>query len=141
MTARTSRRTRWTPRAARPPRAATRRSSPATRAAAPPAGPTRAARAARTTSRTVRAARRRATRAPRADEPDRTARSSWDEGVVDPLIVVFGLGVGVLVGLTGMGGGSLMTPLLILVKRQARGRRCGGKGVHGHEKQRRRIGT
>jgi uncharacterized membrane protein YfcA len=34
---------------------------------------------------------------------------------VDPLIVLFGLGVGVLVGTTGMGGGSLMTPLLILV--------------------------
>jgi uncharacterized membrane protein YfcA len=34
---------------------------------------------------------------------------------VDPLIVIFGLGVGVLVGLTGMGGGTLMTPLLILV--------------------------
>src|SRR3954447_18678379 len=34
---------------------------------------------------------------------------------MDPLIVVFGLGVGMLVGLTGMGGGSLMTPLLILV--------------------------
>jgi uncharacterized membrane protein YfcA len=34
---------------------------------------------------------------------------------VDPLIVVFGLGVGALVGLTGMGGGSLMTPLLIIV--------------------------
>jgi uncharacterized membrane protein YfcA len=34
---------------------------------------------------------------------------------VDPLIVVFGLGIGLLVGLTGMGGGSLMTPLLILL--------------------------
>jgi uncharacterized protein len=34
---------------------------------------------------------------------------------VDPLIIVFGLGVGVLVGLTGIGGGSLMTPLLLLV--------------------------
>ena len=34
---------------------------------------------------------------------------------MDPLLIVFGLGVGVLVGLTGMGGGSLMTPLLILV--------------------------
>jgi hypothetical protein len=34
---------------------------------------------------------------------------------VDPLIIVFGFGVGVLVGLTGMGGGSLMTPLLVLV--------------------------
>jgi len=34
---------------------------------------------------------------------------------VDPLIIVFGVGVGVLVGLTGIGGGSLMTPLLLLV--------------------------
>src|ERR687885_2477485 len=34
---------------------------------------------------------------------------------MDPLIVLFGLGVGILVGLTGIGGGSLMTPLLILV--------------------------
>jgi uncharacterized membrane protein YfcA len=34
---------------------------------------------------------------------------------VDPLIILFGLGVGILVGLTGMGGGSLMTPVLILV--------------------------
>ena len=34
---------------------------------------------------------------------------------VDPLIVLLGLGVGVLVGLTGVGGGALMTPLLILV--------------------------
>ena len=34
---------------------------------------------------------------------------------MDPLIIVFGLGVGVLVGMTGVGGGSLMTPLLILV--------------------------
>ena len=34
---------------------------------------------------------------------------------IDPLIVVFGLGVGVLVGMTGIGGGSLMTPMLILV--------------------------
>jgi len=34
---------------------------------------------------------------------------------VDPLIVLFGLGVGILVGLTGIGGGSLLTPLLILV--------------------------
>ena len=34
---------------------------------------------------------------------------------MDPLIVVFGLGVGILVGMTGVGGGSLMTPLLILV--------------------------
>jgi uncharacterized protein len=34
---------------------------------------------------------------------------------MDPLLILFGLGVGVLVGTTGMGGGSLMTPLLILV--------------------------
>ncbi|MCP9488915.1 MAG: sulfite exporter TauE/SafE family protein [Solirubrobacteraceae bacterium MAG38_C4-C5] len=34
---------------------------------------------------------------------------------MDPLVVVFGLGVGILVGLTGIGGGSLMTPLLLLV--------------------------
>src|SRR5579884_2184088 len=34
---------------------------------------------------------------------------------MDPFIVVFGLGVGILVGMTGVGGGSLMTPILILV--------------------------
>jgi len=34
---------------------------------------------------------------------------------MDPTIIVFGLGIGVLVGMTGMGGGSLMTPLLILI--------------------------
>jgi uncharacterized membrane protein YfcA len=34
--------------------------------------------------------------------------------VIDPLVICFGLGVGVLIGLTGIGGGSLMTPLLIL---------------------------
>ena len=34
---------------------------------------------------------------------------------MDPFIIVFGLAVGVLVGMTGVGGGSLMTPLLILV--------------------------
>jgi uncharacterized protein len=33
---------------------------------------------------------------------------------LDPLLIAFGLGVGLLVGMTGMGGGSLMTPLLIL---------------------------
>src|SRR5215213_3245148 len=33
---------------------------------------------------------------------------------MDPLIIVFGLGVGVLIGLTGIGGGSLMTPLLVI---------------------------
>ena len=34
---------------------------------------------------------------------------------MDPGIVAFGLGVGLLVGMTGIGGGSLMTPLLIIV--------------------------
>jgi uncharacterized protein len=34
---------------------------------------------------------------------------------VDLVLIGFGLGVGVLVGMTGIGGGSLMTPLLILV--------------------------
>jgi uncharacterized membrane protein YfcA len=34
---------------------------------------------------------------------------------MDPKIVLFGFGVGFLVGMTGMGGGSLMTPLLVLV--------------------------
>ncbi len=33
---------------------------------------------------------------------------------MDPIYILFGLGVGVLVGLTGIGGGSLMTPLLLL---------------------------
>ena len=34
---------------------------------------------------------------------------------MDPLIILFGLGVGILIGMTGMGGGSLMTPLLIII--------------------------
>src|SRR3954453_3285285 len=34
---------------------------------------------------------------------------------MDPLIVLFGFGVGILVGTTGIGGGSLMTPILILL--------------------------
>jgi uncharacterized protein len=34
---------------------------------------------------------------------------------MDPAIILFGLGIGILVGMTGMGGASLMTPMLILV--------------------------
>lgn len=34
---------------------------------------------------------------------------------MDPALIIFGFGIGVLVGMTGMGGASLMTPLLILV--------------------------
>jgi uncharacterized membrane protein YfcA len=34
---------------------------------------------------------------------------------MDPAIIIFGFGVGFLVGMTGIGGGSLMTPALILL--------------------------
>src|ERR1700716_2930857 len=34
---------------------------------------------------------------------------------IDPLYSISGFGVGLLVGMTGVGGGSLMTPLLILL--------------------------
>src|ERR1700723_1385191 len=36
-------------------------------------------------------------------------------GVIDPVCVASGFSVGLLVGLTGVGGGSLMTPILILL--------------------------
>jgi uncharacterized protein len=35
--------------------------------------------------------------------------------VFDPLVTLSGLGVGFVVGLTGMGGGALMTPILVLL--------------------------
>src|SRR3974390_2683215 len=35
--------------------------------------------------------------------------------VIDPIYVISGFSVGLLVGMTGVGGGSLMTPLLILL--------------------------
>ena len=34
---------------------------------------------------------------------------------MDPILALAGLGVGIVVGLTGMGGGALMTPILVLV--------------------------
>lgn len=34
---------------------------------------------------------------------------------MDPAIIIFGFGIGAMVGMTGMGGGSLMTPLLIFL--------------------------
>src|ERR1700723_3052319 len=34
---------------------------------------------------------------------------------IDPVFAISGLAVGLLVGITGVGGGSLMTPLLVLV--------------------------
>ena len=37
--------------------------------------------------------------------------------VIDPLYALSGLAVGLLVGITGVGGGSLMTPLLVLLFR------------------------
>ena len=45
--------------------------------------------------------------------------------------VLLGLGVGTLVGMTGMGGGSLMTPLLILVFGFDPGRAVGTDLMHG----------
>ena len=44
---------------------------------------------------------------------------------MDPLVIVFGVGVGVLVGLTGIGGGSLMTPLLLIFSARSRTSRSG----------------
>jgi hypothetical protein len=50
---------------------------------------------------------------------DQNARALLAENVymlmIEPLHVVSGFGVGLLVGMTGVGGGSLMTPLLILL--------------------------
>src|SRR5439155_4218410 len=34
---------------------------------------------------------------------------------MDPVMALAGFGVGIVVGLTGMGGGALMTPILVLV--------------------------
>ena len=34
---------------------------------------------------------------------------------IDPGLILAGAGIGLLVGLTGMGAGSLMTPMLILL--------------------------
>src|ERR671929_1113075 len=34
---------------------------------------------------------------------------------MDPVMTLAGLGVGIVVGMTGMGGGALMTPLLVLL--------------------------
>jgi uncharacterized protein len=63
--------------------------------------------------------------------------------MIDPLYVASGFGVGLLVGMTGVGGGSLMTPLLILLfgvhpstavgtdLLYAAGTKTGGSLVHG----------
>src|ERR1700676_4171892 len=47
--------------------------------------------------------------------PDQARRPARFMPVIDPLYVASGFGVGLLVGMTGVGGGSLMTPLLILL--------------------------
>jgi len=44
-----------------------------------------------------------------------TMHTGYSLKVIDPLYSVSGFGVGMLVGMTGVGGGSLMTPLLILL--------------------------
>lgn len=41
----------------------------------------------------------------------------WERTVIDALAVASGFGIGAVVGMTGVGGGSLMTPLLIGVFR------------------------
>jgi uncharacterized membrane protein YfcA len=63
--------------------------------------------------------------------------------VIDPLYIASGFSVGVLVGMTGVGGGSLMTPLLILLfgihpatavgtdLLYAAATKAGGSAVHG----------
>ncbi|HXN66595.1 MAG TPA: sulfite exporter TauE/SafE family protein, partial [Bradyrhizobium sp.] len=63
--------------------------------------------------------------------------------MIDPLYVTSGFGVGLLVGMTGVGGGSLMTPLLILLfgihpstavgtdLLYASATKAGGSAVHG----------
>ena len=40
---------------------------------------------------------------------------SYHSSMIDPIYSLSGFGVGLLVGMTGVGGGSLMTPLLILL--------------------------
>ena len=37
----------------------------------------------------------------------------WITGI-DPLMAVAAFGIGIVVGLTGMGGGALMTPMMVL---------------------------
>jgi uncharacterized membrane protein YfcA len=54
------------------------------------------------------------------NSPTMSPASFWGEvmnlvGAIDPLYVLSGFCVGMLVGMTGVGGGSLMTPVLILL--------------------------
>ena len=61
---------------------------------------------------------------------------------MDPKIVLFGFGVGFLVGMTGMGGGSLMTPLLVLLfGDQADHRDRHRHLLCGHHQDRRQLAT
>src|SRR6478672_249957 len=73
----------------------------------------------------------------------RTDAEARPKSVIDPLYVASGFGVGLLVGMTGVGGGSLMTPLLILLfgihpatavgtdLLYAAATKAGGSAVHG----------
>src|SRR5947209_8643890 len=47
--------------------------------------------------------------------PNRRDKPKIPQTMIDPLYVASGFAVGLLVGMTGVGGGSLMTPLLILL--------------------------
>ena len=49
------------------------------------------------------------------DGTDADGCNRYNEKMLDPWLSVSGLVVGVLIGMTGVGGGALMTPLLILV--------------------------
>src|SRR6478672_11997143 len=53
---------------------------------------------------------------------------------INPLLVVSGFVVGMLVGLTGVGGGSLMTPILVLLFGLPRRREP--SGLHGSRDRR-----
>jgi uncharacterized membrane protein YfcA len=52
---------------------------------------------------------------PEPDGHEPNASIGWGPQMIDPLYAISGFGVGFLVGMTGIGGGALMTPLLILL--------------------------
>src|ERR1700716_619242 len=74
---------------------------------------------------------------------DHAGAERRSNSALDLLYVASGLGVGLLVGMTGVGGGSLMTPLLILLfgvhpatavgtdLLYAAATKAGGSAVHG----------
>jgi uncharacterized protein len=50
---------------------------------------------------------------PHASRADRRPRTTDTVLTIDPSLAVAGLAIGIIVGLTGMGGGALMTPVLV----------------------------